>query len=147
MADRPVSAVILDNHHAGDREEPLWVSYVDLVEVAAQEGACYLDLGMTEAAAASLTEAIGLLEQRAPHRVRDRVHYLSRLAKTHLKAGDVDQACQTATTALALSEAIGSARVAQRLGEFAKNLAPFGALDAARDFRERFRSATVGPPD
>ncbi|MGH3976305.1 MAG: hypothetical protein ACRDS9_23720, partial [Pseudonocardiaceae bacterium] len=28
-------------------EEPLWISYVDEVEVSAQEGACYLDLGMT----------------------------------------------------------------------------------------------------
>jgi hypothetical protein len=29
---------------AGEREEPLWISYVDEVEVAAQEGACYLNL-------------------------------------------------------------------------------------------------------
>jgi hypothetical protein len=26
---------------AGEWEEPLWISYVDEVEIAAQEGACY----------------------------------------------------------------------------------------------------------
>ena len=36
----------------GQQEEPLWISYVDEVEVAAQEGACYLDLGMTTEAGA-----------------------------------------------------------------------------------------------
>lgn len=73
------------------------------------------------------------------------MHYLSRLAKCHLKAGDVEQACQTAADALSLSEAIGSTRVALRLKEFADGLEPFGTVPAARDFGERFRLATAGP--
>ncbi len=87
---------------AGSRDEPLWVSYVDLVEITAQAGACYLDLGMTDDAATALTDAVALLKQCTPHRVRDQVHYLSRLAKCHLRAGEIEQACQTATDALLL---------------------------------------------
>ncbi|MGH3770223.1 MAG: helix-turn-helix domain-containing protein, partial [Pseudonocardiaceae bacterium] len=45
---------------AGKREEPLWISYVDDIEVAAQEGACYLDLNMATEACAALTRALDL---------------------------------------------------------------------------------------
>lgn len=100
---------------AGTTEEPLWISYVDAVEVAAQEGACYLDLGMASEAQTALMQALRLLEERTPQRVRDRVHYLSRLAKSYLLEREVERACETATQAVALSEAIGSARVAERL--------------------------------
>jgi hypothetical protein len=128
---------------AGEQEEPLWISYVDAAELAAQEGACYLDLGMTREGIESLTTAIGLLEARTPRRIRDRVHYLSRLAKCHLAERDLEQACSRATEALTLSEAIDSARVAERLREFNDALEPFGEVGPARQFRELF-STTVG---
>ncbi|ACU76148.1 putative DNA-binding protein [Catenulispora acidiphila DSM 44928] len=123
----------------GQVEEPLWLSYVDKVEVAAQEGACYLGLGRPREAEAALTNALSLLDEHAPHRVRDRVHYLSRLAKTHLLVSDVEQACAVATEALQLSEAIGSARVAERLSEFREALAPFADTRAGREFAERLK--------
>ncbi len=69
---------------------------------------------------------------------------MSRLAKCHLKAEDVEHACRTATDALVLSEAIGSARVGDRLKEFADGLSPFDTVPAARDFHERFRLAKAG---
>ena len=128
---------------AGSAEEPLWVCYVDAAEVAAQEGACYLDLGMTDQAREALTRAIRALELSTPHRVRDRVHYLSRLAKCYLREGDAEQACDVATEALALSAAIGSARVTERLKEFCDALEPFGSAPAARRFRELFRHTTA----
>jgi tetratricopeptide (TPR) repeat protein len=128
---------------AGQQEEPLWVSYVDAAELAAQEGACYLDLGMIREGIESLTTAIRLIESRTPRRIRDRVHYLSRLAKCHLAERDLEQACSRATEALTLSEAIGSARVAERLREFDEALGPFGEVVPAQQFRELFRT-TVG---
>lgn len=126
-----------DRH--GEREEPLWLSYVDDIEVCAQEGACYLGLGRARDAEAALSRALALIDQDAPHRVRDRVHYLSRLAKTHLLVPDVEQACFVATEALNLSEAIGSARVAERLGEFRSALSQFADSQAAQAFEERVR--------
>lgn len=122
----------------GQREEPLWISYVDNVEVAAQEGACYLDLRMTTEACAALTRALDLLAKTAPHRVRDRVHYLVRLARCYLLQREVERACEIATQAAALSEAIGSARVVERLGEFHLALEPFATSKPARDFRELY---------
>ena len=116
---------------------------VDAAELAAQEGACYLDLGMIREGIESLTTAIGLIEARTPRRIRDRVHYLSRLAKCHLAERDLEQACSRATEALTLSEAIDSARVSERLREFNGALEPFGDAAPAQQFRELF-SATVG---
>src|SRR2546430_17695955 len=69
--------------------EPLWISYVDPVELAAQKGACYLDLGRYPQALDSLTTAMTQMEQLKPTHTRDRVHYLSRIARCHLAANDV----------------------------------------------------------
>jgi transcriptional regulator with XRE-family HTH domain len=122
----------------GSQPEPLWLSYVDEREVAAQRGACYLDLGQYQQAVAALTEALQLLDQRTPTQARDRVHYLSRLAKCHLLAGDLDQACATAHEALDHGWTLGSARVVERIGEFHAALAPYARYREIRAFRDRF---------
>jgi len=126
--------------NAGQQEEPLWILYVDEVEVAAQEGACYLELGMATEASAALTTALDILARKAPHRIRDQVHYLVRLARCSLLQREVERACDIATEAVALSDAIGSARVAERLGEFLTALDPFGTCKAAREFRRLYAS-------
>lgn len=128
---------------AGNDDEPPWVSYVDEVEVEAQEGACYLDLSLTSEAAASLGRAIELLEQHAPHRIRDRVHYLARLAKCHLVDREIEQACTTASEALEFSKAIGSARVTERLSEFNDALTPYVGNEDVRRFREAFAAVAA----
>lgn len=139
---------IEDVHQAfalsGSAEEPLWLSYVDSVEVAAQVGACYLSLGRARQATEALGQTLDLLDRSAPHRVRDRVHYLSRLAKSHLLNHDVEQACDVATEALTLSGTIGSARVVERLGEFREALTPYADTKAAREFGEQFRVVRNG---
>ena len=87
---------------------------------------------------AALTRALDLLAQKAPHRIRDQVHYLIRLARCYLLQHEVERACEIATEALALSEAIGSARVIERLREFHVALEQFAASKAARQFRELY---------
>lgn len=139
---RTLDSVRSDFGQAGSQEEPQYVSYVDPIEVAAQEGACYLDLQMSRKAVTSLTSAIGLLSIHAPNRVRDRVHYLSRLAKCYLLDGEVEQACQTGSHALDLSRTIGSARVAERLGELAESLSLYSDVPSVIDFREQYRATT-----
>ncbi|MGH8078509.1 MAG: tetratricopeptide repeat protein, partial [Lysobacter sp.] len=108
------------------------------VEVTAQAGACYLDLGMTTEACAALRRALDLLAQKATHRVRDRVHYLVRLARCYLLQGEVERACEIATEALALSKAIGSARIVERLDEFHVALRRFAGSKPAREFHELY---------
>lgn len=129
---------------AGDQEEPVWISYVDEVEVSAQAGACYLDLGMAVEAEQTLHLALGLLDQQASERTRDRVHYLSRLARTSLLKGDVDEACTHADEAVLHAETVGSARVLERLGEVADALRSFGGHPAASEVTERI-SLLTGP--
>lgn len=124
------------------RPEPLWVSYVDEIEVAAQAGACYLELRMAKPAEQALRRALHLIETTAPHRVRDSVHYMSRLAKCHLLEYDVERACATAAAAMNRAAVIGSARVAARLREFRDALEPFAGNPAARDFRELYATTT-----
>jgi tetratricopeptide (TPR) repeat protein len=135
---RSLDEVRMAFSNAGQQQEPLWISYVDEIEITAQAGACYLDLGMTAEARAALTRALDLLTQKAPHRVRDRVHYLVRLARCYLLQHEVERACEVAAEALELSEAIGSARVVERLGEFCEALDPYAASKAAREFRELY---------
>ncbi|MFE7134022.1 XRE family transcriptional regulator [Streptomyces sp. NPDC057638] len=144
---RVLDTVLTDFAQAGREEEPAYASYVDAVEVAAQRGACYLDLGMTDEAITALSEAIELLGTQAPNRNRDRVHYLSRLAKCHLLDGEVERACEIGHHALALSQTIGSARITERLGELDNALAPYGRLSYVREFRELFRLVNAGPDE
>jgi len=129
--------------YAGQQEEPLWISYVDEIEVAAQEGACYLDLGMATEAGAALTTALDLLVQEAPHRTRDQVHYLVRLARCSLLQREVERACEIANDAVSPSEAIGSPRVIERLGEFCTALDQFGTCKAVREFRQLYATVIV----
>jgi transcriptional regulator with XRE-family HTH domain len=130
---------------SGDPEsEPVWLSYVDQREILAQSGACYLDLGLHRQATAALSSALRLLDQQSSTNVRDRVHYLSRLAKCHLLAGDLDQACAAAHEALDLGQGLGSARVLERIGEFHAALAPHAAYREVRVFRDRFSAYRPG---
>ncbi|MEU6402842.1 helix-turn-helix domain-containing protein [Streptomyces sp. NPDC046985] len=140
---RVLDTVQADFALAGSDEEPPYVSYVDAVEVAAQRGACYLDLGMTDEAITALSEALDLLSTSAPNRARDRVHYLSRLAKCYLLDGEVERACQVGHDALALSQTIGSARIGERLGELDTAFAPYGQLSYVQEFKELFRLVTA----
>lgn len=140
---RALDTMEADFAQAGQEEEPPYVSYVDAVEVTAQRGACYLDLGMSEEAAMALTKALDLLGNQAPNRARDRVHYMSRLAKCHLLDGEVERACQVGHDALALSQTIGSARITDRLGELNDALSPFGRLPYVQEFRELYRLVTT----
>jgi hypothetical protein len=98
---------------------------------------------MARQARISLQRAIRLLTTKAPHRRRDHVHYLSRVAKCYLLEYDVEAACHTATQALDMAMAIGSARVLERLREFRDALQPFGKNRAATGFHAQFAAATV----
>jgi tetratricopeptide (TPR) repeat protein len=153
MGNKKQSLVALDaarrSYHAPpEGVDPLWISYVDEIELSAQEGACYLELRLPREASANLKYALHLLRARAPHRVRDQVHYLSRLAKCDLLDYEVEAACKTAHEALRLAGFIGSPRIINRLGEFNDALQPFARNEAARDFRERFAVTTksICPP-
>ena len=101
----------------GTEPEPQWCRYVDRIELAAQRGACFLDLRMPVAAVAALTDAIAFIESVAPGRVRDLAHYSIRLALAHLAAGSPEQAVDVAGRAYVLAGQVASARVSERFSE------------------------------
>jgi hypothetical protein len=141
-AERAIEGAWQSFSRAGTQSEPLWISYVDEIEVSAQVGACYLDLGSSGEARAALTRALSLLERRAPQRLRDRVHYLCRLARCDLLDGEVEQATSTATEALRLNQGIGSARVTERIAEFNDELEPYRSAEAVEQFRAEFAAVS-----
>ncbi len=129
---------------AGTVPEPLWMSYVDRAEVAAQAGACYLELRRTVEARQALLQAVSTIEEMTPHRLRDRVHYLVRLAECDLLDQEVEAACQKAAQAVHLASTIGSTRVTSRIRMFHDQLEPFGGNRAAVEFRELFAAEVAG---
>jgi tetratricopeptide (TPR) repeat protein len=141
---RVLETVRNDFRQAGSRAEPHYLSYVDSIEVAAQQGACYLDLGMSAEAKNALSQAIDLLQTHDPNRVRDHVHYLSRMARCYLLDGEVEQACQTGRNALALGQAIGSTRIFERLKELDSALDPYGHIQCVQEFKDLIRLADAG---
>ncbi|MCY9784962.1 hypothetical protein KIK06_13815 [Nocardiopsis sp. EMB25] len=124
-------------------ESPVWVSYVDEVEVAAQTGATYLDLGLFDEAITALNSALTLLKERAPHRLRDQSHYLVRVARAHLALGDVETACAVATKAVELAETIRSPRVNDRIGEFRSEVLVWKVAEPAQRFLCRSQGLTT----
>lgn len=119
--------------------EPQWTAYVTEVEIAAQRGACLLDLEMPEDAIDALKRAIALLETAAPDHHRDLAHYKTRLASAHLLQGEPEQAAHVAGEAHEVVMQVGSARVAERLRELVIDLEEFD-IPQTRDLAERVRA-------
>ncbi|OLT34370.1 hypothetical protein BJF79_07315 [Actinomadura sp. CNU-125] len=105
--------------------EPPWTAYVTEVEIAAQRGACLLDLGLYEEAVEEIQRTIALLETAAPDHLRDLAHYKTRLASAHLRQGEPGQAAEVAGQAHGLALQIGSARVNERFDDLVTELEPF----------------------
>jgi transcriptional regulator with XRE-family HTH domain len=120
-------------------EEPQWVAYVSEYELAAQRGACFLDLGMSDEAIAALQEALELVRTTSPDHHRDLAHYKTRLASAYLLKSEPGEAARTAAEAYEINEQIGSARVNERFMELIARLQAEDVPEA-RDLVERVMS-------
>jgi tetratricopeptide (TPR) repeat protein len=117
-------------------EEPQWVAYVSDYELAAQRGACFLDLCMPDEAINALQEALELLRATSPDHHRDIAHYKTRLASAYLLKREPGEAARTAAEAYEINEQIGSARVNERFMELITQLR-VQDVPEARDLIER----------
>ncbi|MGI5204704.1 hypothetical protein ACQEU6_24370 [Spirillospora sp. CA-108201] len=118
--------------HARDEphDEPQWTAYVSEVEIAAQRGACLLDLALQALlspaeAVAALTDALHLAETFTPDHARDIAHYKTRLATGHLLQDEPEQAARVAGEAYDLASRIGSARIDERFAELVARMQPY----------------------
>lgn len=111
-------------------DEPQWTAYVGEIEIAAQRGACLLDLALQESlppaeAVAVLTDTVDLAESTAPNHARDLAHYKTRLATAHLVQDEPEQAAHVAAEAYDLATRVGSARIDQRFAELVARMQPY----------------------
>lgn len=128
----------MEDFEQGDADEPLWSAYVDEIELAAQRGACFLDLQQPHLAQQALTEAIHLIETSASDRLRDLVHYKIRLARAHTQQGELEQAASVAEEAFtALDTQISSAPIRDRFTDLLTVIAPYNHVPAVRCLLER----------
>jgi len=117
---------------AGDGQvEPDWIYFFDEAELAAQAGACWVDLHQPARARPLLDAALQTL---APQYVRDRTIYHVRSAQTHLHSGELNLACEELTTAAALVERTGSTRSISTIREARRAMAAHDREPVVREF-------------
>jgi tetratricopeptide (TPR) repeat protein len=118
--------------------DPAWIRYFDDAELAAEFGHCLRDLGhavlATQYAAQSMGSSCG---------TRSDFFATMVLADAHLRAGDIEQACNVALDALQLGEQLKSARCAGYLREFQADMRQAGSTRAVRDFTEQARASAL----
>ncbi|MET9881315.1 helix-turn-helix transcriptional regulator [Actinacidiphila glaucinigra] len=116
--------------------DPAWVAYFDEPKLIADTGIAHGRLGETALAEPLIADALN----REPHtNHRGRAFHTFWLARTQLQRGKIDQACHTATSALAPAASITSERVRGHLTEFYEQLAPHRQTPAAVVFEARLR--------
>jgi hypothetical protein len=117
---------------ANPENDPEWIRYFNESELSAEFGHCMRDLGRSSDAIQHARN--GLATSGAFGRSDFFVSMV--LADAHLKAGDIDQACDVTLHALTAGEQIRSARCVSYLREFMRHL-PAATSRALIDFREQ----------
>ena len=120
--------------------DPAWVAYFDTSEYYATLGICYQIAARTSAPdrAGRAIDMIGrALACRDPSRVRSRAFDYLGLARAHLVAGEPEAAGAAGTTALELTDKVGSARVRDRLRELLHETGHYAGAPVIADLRSR----------
>lgn len=115
--------------------EPDWIYFFDEAELAAQAGACWVELRQPNRARPLLD---GALRDLAPQYVRDRTIYQMRSVQTHLHDGDLHAACAELTTATELAGRTGSARSISSIRDARRAMSPHEKESVVRDFDRVF---------
>lgn len=118
--DRALAEAVSEFERRNPDNDPEWIRYFNDVELNAEFGHCYRDLGRVDDAIRYATQ--GILAPDEPTFARSDFFVAIVLADSYLAAGDIDQACATTLKALASGEQIRSARCVGYLREFHKHL-------------------------
>ncbi|MEU4233294.1 hypothetical protein AB0F17_54190 [Nonomuraea sp. NPDC026600] len=124
-------------------EDPDWIGYFDVAEFHDELGHCFAALGDTREAL--VHTGLALSESSATYR-RSRTFCRLIQAGVHVTSPkpsrqDVEQACATATEALAMAGELKSLRVQTYIDRFNGQLAPYARLPIVADFREQWHDA------
>jgi hypothetical protein len=133
--DRALAAAVTEYERRKPEDDPYWFQYFDEAELSAEFGHCLRDLSRAKDAAEHAGRSVGA----SPDGRFARSDFFATmvLADSYLAAGEAEQACATALTAIAAGEQIRSGRCVNYLREFREHLAVAGDTSAVRDFSEQ----------
>jgi hypothetical protein len=109
--------------------DPPYIAYFDEVELAAEIGHCFRDLGRSaEAAERGAGSIFG-------DGLNNRSDFFATMvqAEAYINQGEIGRGCQIAKTALQLGDGLKSARCVQYVREFRERVSP--AMRGAAEFR------------
>ncbi|MEV4060479.1 hypothetical protein [Nonomuraea dietziae] len=113
--------------------EPSWLSYFDEAYLSAKFAHCFRDLGEGER---TVRQARRSLEMDGRY-VRGRMFNLSLLAAGLLQCGELEEACSTATEALALAGELQSVRTRSYASDLRRRLEPYRSEPSVMELNER----------
>jgi tetratricopeptide (TPR) repeat protein len=112
-------------------EDPRWIDFYSLAELDGLAATCHADLGDTDVAMRMTEKTLATMDHKYG---RNRAWYSVVLAETHLRQGDMYDACEVARDTLPLIAEVSSTRTRARLGAFRKNMEQYKDEPAVRDF-------------
>jgi transcriptional regulator with XRE-family HTH domain/tetratricopeptide (TPR) repeat protein len=137
QTERALDAVDSAFEERRPAEDPPWVYWLDRDEIDVMAGRCYTELRRPAEAVPLLS---GVLERYGDSRAREAALYTSWLTESHLQAGEIDRAGETAFRALEFADRVNSARTDERLAYLHRTLGPHRAVATVREFDEHYRS-------
>jgi tetratricopeptide (TPR) repeat protein len=121
---------------ADGHADPDWAYWFDLAEVYGARASSHLDLGQPALAEADFTTARGLFD---PSIIRTQALYLTRQAIAQADQGHIDQAADTGSQALDVTQSISSSRATSLLADLASILSAHQTA-STQEFCERARA-------
>ncbi|HET9898929.1 MAG TPA: hypothetical protein VFQ44_28730 [Streptosporangiaceae bacterium] len=133
--DRALAEAVTEFERRRPDEDPEWIRYFDEAELSAEISHCLRDLGRPGDASHHASSSLTAVDDATF--VRSDFFVTMVLADAHLAAGEVEQACRVALTALSAGEQIRSARCVGYLREFRRHLAANGKNRVIIEFEEQ----------
>jgi transcriptional regulator with XRE-family HTH domain len=123
-----------ENALVATHEVPAWLDFYDATRLNGFKGFAYLAAGKAGQARTALDTALFALDAGA---VKQRAVFLTDLATTYVREGEVGRGCELAGEAAAALATAGYATSAERLHEFRALVRPWQDQTAVKDLDER----------
>jgi tetratricopeptide (TPR) repeat protein len=126
----------IESTEDADRARPI-VSFFDHARLAGEQGMCYVRLRRIDDAKGAFQTGLAMLS--ASSKIRARL--LTGLATTHVRQGEIEQACRTASEALRIATRTRTALSLQQVYDVRRQLERWQDNRAVRELDEQLRLA------
>ncbi|MPZ66701.1 MAG: helix-turn-helix domain-containing protein [Pseudonocardiaceae bacterium] len=117
--------------------EPDWIYFFDEAELAAQTGACWVELNQPDRARPFIDNALHTIDASY---VRDRALYRARSAEAYLQDRELHLACEELSTAVDLARQTGSVRVISTVRHTRQNMGTHNREPCVIELDDRLRA-------